>query len=512
MAILIGHASIDENGNAKGGAAGDQTGKEVCTRTWYSKPWGFVLRCKDSAKAEKMAVACEKGCANDKIGYDQNQRNTLNTQAKAVGYDLAKITVACETDCSAFMTVCTQAAGINVPYNGTNAPTTSTMKTAFTQTGEFEVLTDSKYLTNDTYLKRGDILVKSGSHTVMALQNGSGVNVSNTTTNTSTSTQSNITYGMDVSSYQGTIDWTKVKNSNIKFVILRGVLKNGTLDTTFEKNYSGAVNNGISVIGVYHFSYALDEATAKNDAANMISKLNGKKLDIYLDLEWSTQRSLGKAKVTSIAKAYINKCASLGYNCHIYSNLDWYKNVYDAPELKNMGCKFWIARYPSADNGTVKDNLRPNVGEYIWQYSSNGMISGISSNVDLNIIYGKVQETMVTPKSSTTASSSNTTYTKTQFIKDVQSAIDAKVDGIAGSETLSKTITVSKTKNNKHAVVKPIQKYLYILGYTEIGEADGIAGTKFDTAVKAYQKAHGCVVDGEITAKANTWKSLLGLR
>lgn len=106
---------------------------------------------------------------------------------------------------------------------------------------------------------------------------------------------------------------------------------------------------------------------------------------------------------------------------------------------------------------------------------------------------------------------SSGTYTKTQFIKDVQSAIGAKVDGIAGAETLSKTITVSRTKNNRHAVVKPIQKYLNYIGY-ECGTADGIAGTKFDVAIKAYQKANGCVVDGEITAKKNTWKSLLGLK
>lgn len=102
-------------------------------------------------------------------------------------------------------------------------------------------------------------------------------------------------------------------------------------------------------------------------------------------------------------------------------------------------------------------------------------------------------------------------YTKTQFIKDVQVVIGAKVDGIAGSETLSKTITVSKTKNNKHAIVKPLQKYLNALGF-ECGTADGIAGTKFDLSVKAYQKANGCVADGEVTAKKNTWKSLLGLR
>lgn len=109
-----------------------------------------------------------------------------------------------------------------------------------------------------------------------------------------------------------------------------------------------------------------------------------------------------------------------------------------------------------------------------------------------------------------TQASPTTTYTKTQFIKDVQSAIGAKVDGIAGKETLSKTVTVSKTKNNRHAVVRPIQKYLNTLGFS-CGVEDGIAGAKFDAAVKAYQKANGCVADGEITAQKNTWKKLLGM-
>lgn len=101
-------------------------------------------------------------------------------------------------------------------------------------------------------------------------------------------------------------------------------------------------------------------------------------------------------------------------------------------------------------------------------------------------------------------------YSKTQFIKDVQSAIGAKVDGIAGNETLSKTVTVSSSKNRKHPVVKPIQKYLNYLGYS-CGTADGIAGAKFDSAAKSFQKSKGCIADGEITAKCSTWKKLLGL-
>lgn len=170
MAILIGHASIDENGKISGGTAGDQTGKEVCTRGWYNSGWQTVLRCKDSDKAEKMAHECEAACLNPNIGYDQGQRNTLRKAAKATNFDLSKVGK-CECDCSALMAVCAECADIEIPYTYDNAPSTRTMVTAFKSTGEFDVLTESKYLTSDKYLRRGDILVKNG-HTAMALQDG----------------------------------------------------------------------------------------------------------------------------------------------------------------------------------------------------------------------------------------------------------------------------------------------------------------------------------------------------
>lgn len=174
MPIKIGHASIDERGKVSGGTAGDFNGREVCIREWYSKPWTVVLRPKDAAVAEKMAKACEAACANAKIGYDQGQRNTLHTRAKAADYDLAKISTPCECDCSSLMTVCAIAGGVSaLEYTG-NAPTTRTMQAKFTATGAFEALTDSKYLTTDKYLRRGDILLKPSSHTAMALEDGAG--------------------------------------------------------------------------------------------------------------------------------------------------------------------------------------------------------------------------------------------------------------------------------------------------------------------------------------------------
>ncbi len=101
-------------------------------------------------------------------------------------------------------------------------------------------------------------------------------------------------------------------------------------------------------------------------------------------------------------------------------------------------------------------------------------------------------------------------YTYKEFVGDVQRACGAKVDGIAGKETLSKTVTVSTTKNRKHAVVKTLQRYLNALGF-DCGAVDGIAGKLFDNAVKSYQRANSCVCDGEITARNKTWKKLLRL-
>ena len=167
MAVKIGHASLDENSKARGGAAGDQTQKEVCTRSWYNKNWLCVIRPNEKAVAEKIAKTMEQACANDKIGYDQNQRTTLFTQAKAVNWDLSKITTACECDCSSLVAVCVNAAGITVSkdiYTGNE-------KAALIETGGFTALTESKYLTGDAHLKRGDILLSSG-HTAVVLTDG----------------------------------------------------------------------------------------------------------------------------------------------------------------------------------------------------------------------------------------------------------------------------------------------------------------------------------------------------
>ncbi len=207
------------------------------------------------------------------------------------------------------------------------ACTTRNLRSALLSTGRFTAHTKALYLTDDSHARRGGIFLKEGSHAVMALENGAqadSINAAHTSPQTA----------VDVSAYQGTIDWKRVKNAGIRYAVLRGVTKNGSLDSAFERNYTNAIQNDIRLLGVYQFSYALNEEDARNAAHTMIRKLNGRKLPIWLDLEWAEQRKLGKDKVTAIAGTYIHTCRESGYTCDIYSNLDWYKNVYHARTQK----------------------------------------------------------------------------------------------------------------------------------------------------------------------------------
>lgn len=103
------------------------------------------------------------------------------------------------------------------------------------------------------------------------------------------------------------------------------------------------------------------------------------------------------------------------------------------------------------------------------------------------------------------------TYSQKDFIRDVQAACGAKVDGIAGPETLSKTVTISATFNQEHPVIKAWQKRLDALGYTEVGKADGITGPKFKSAMAHFQLDHECTPTGDAEEWGKTWQKLLGM-
>ena len=168
----IAHASIDENNRAKNGVAGDQTGREVCVRSWYNKPWGCVIRFSDPRMAEKIARFMEMAAANDNIGYDQNQRNTLLNKARRYNYDVSKVTEPCECDCSSLVSIACMYAGVPesaLTLHG-NCATTHTLKSILRAVEGVEIFSTTLYTSKSDKLKRGDILLKEGSHVAVVVK------------------------------------------------------------------------------------------------------------------------------------------------------------------------------------------------------------------------------------------------------------------------------------------------------------------------------------------------------
>lgn len=169
MVVSCGH---DENGKYKGGKAGDQTGTEYYKRSWYkpSYGWDCVLRHPTAVVGERVAAIAEAAAKNNKIGYDQNERLTFYNQLKTVNWHPENITIACEADCSSSTAATVIAAGHQLGMTALQnvAPScwTGNLKAALKAAG-YTVLTDSKYLTSDQYLKAGDILLNEKHHVVI---------------------------------------------------------------------------------------------------------------------------------------------------------------------------------------------------------------------------------------------------------------------------------------------------------------------------------------------------------
>lgn len=166
------HASIAETGGAgwDGKAkAGDQTGKEVCVRSWYSKPWDIALRHPNAEIRAKAAAAAVKLAKSNLVGYDQSERNTLYKALKSCKWDVdayIKSGKKTETDCSAFV-YAVYCCFVPAIRSDNNAPVTSTMRAKYKGWG-FTVLTGANVkLASGDGLINGDIVVKESAHTAL---------------------------------------------------------------------------------------------------------------------------------------------------------------------------------------------------------------------------------------------------------------------------------------------------------------------------------------------------------
>lgn len=186
MAKYIAHSSIDERGKISGGQAGDQTGKEVCVRTWYDKPFTQVLRIEEKEVREQFANNMIDCSNNNNVGYDQGGRNSLLTQAIKVNFDFSKISVKCEGDCSSTITACVLGAiykvlgkeayeeAYEVLVVSGNCATTSTLSSRLRKLTMIKVTlyTSTAYTRGTSNAVYGDIYNKPGSHVVAYIDDG----------------------------------------------------------------------------------------------------------------------------------------------------------------------------------------------------------------------------------------------------------------------------------------------------------------------------------------------------
>ena len=189
--------------------------------------------------------------------------------------------------------------------------------------------------------------------------------------------------GFDICEYQGRVDWPTVKAAGYDFGIFRICKRNKTIDPQFENNYNGARLVGMKV-GVYIYSYALNENDAIEEANRVCDIMAGRPLDmpVWLDLEWENQAALGADKITAIANKFIETIRfRSAYNVGIYTNQHWHDHLIKWNKLPAVD--WWAARVPKNDNGTTR--LSPKGSYTVHQYSWKGVVPGIpAKEVDMD--------------------------------------------------------------------------------------------------------------------------------
>ena len=200
-------------------------------------------------------------------------------------------------------------------------------------------------------------------------------------------TDSTCQLGIDVSKWNGDIDWDKVKADGIEFVMIRCGYRGsvtGALveDPNFMKNIRGAKAAGLKV-GIYFFTQATNEIEAVEEASMVIALCDGYEIDYPVVIDTEGAGGNGRADAldvdtrTNVCKAFCETIVNAGYEAGVYASRSWYNQNITVSELDEY--KIWLAEYRSTPLYS---------GYYdMWQYTSKGSVDGIEGNVDLNISY-----------------------------------------------------------------------------------------------------------------------------
>ncbi|WP_329383186.1 GH25 family lysozyme [Anaerofustis sp. HA2171] len=288
-------------------------------------------------------------------------------------------------------------------------------------------LTEEKDITNDDpqqFRANGDIPDEFYSTGPMARSANSGFNLKSpydnkTYTHNSKFKDYNVTYGIDVSYWNGTINWQKVKNDGIKYAFIRvgyrGYGKAGTIDndSTFKRNITEAKKYGIKV-GVYFFSQAITTAEARQEANYTLNKIKGYSIDmpVVIDYEYAggsdgrlTNANLSKTAATNIVMEFCKTVKNAGYTPMVYANYSMLNNDLNKSTIDST-YKVWLAHYTNSTSYSGKYEF--------WQHTSSGNVDGISGRVDINVWYTPKESkpTINTPTLSFNGSNENTIWLK----------------------------------------------------------------------------------------------------
>jgi GH25 family lysozyme M1 (1,4-beta-N-acetylmuramidase) len=328
--------------------------------------------------------------------------------------------------------------------------------------------------------------------------------------------------GIDLSCYNVVKDYEAAAKDNVDFVILKVIRKDLNPDKLFETHWEGFTNQGVPIQGVYNYSYATTVAKFKTDAEAVVKILNGRKTMVWIDIEDQSLRTLGHTLVEGI-KEYGKVIKAAGLEFGVYTYISFY-NSYLKQYESELDYPFWVAKYPSSakvDNEKDPDaSKRPSLNKtiYGWQWSSSGVVNGISGVVDLNEWYvdieAKALETATVAIKTTEEKETATDYVSTGFYKEMASLLGLP-NGTA-KEVLEKTVTISTSKNKSHKSVTALERLMKTMGYyTGSIEADSgktpVFGNGMAKATALYQSNIVKLKnpDKEWTAKGKSYKTAL---
>lgn len=193
-----------------------------------------------------------------------------------------------------------------------------------------------------------------------------------------------LAHGIDISSWNGTINWTEIKAAGIDYVIIKAGSTNGK-DKTFEENYKNAKAAGLGV-GCYYYTYATTVEQISADADNLMEWIAGKQFDypVYLDIEDKSQEALDGELLTEMCKVFIEKLQANKYFCGLYTNNNWLVNLLNTEKI-TVYFDVWLARWTLSGEPNWGDSFGQRMG--MWQYTDKGKIGTHSCDFDLNVSF-----------------------------------------------------------------------------------------------------------------------------